>query len=247
MGSQWYKVCMECVYGNKYREHLQVVYRLTKNAREPSISNGVLYEYLDCSPHLTTLVMVPFWHNSTNDSLKWYDPLSEMLWPLGMHKNIQYKSKRRKSAICTSDISRRKINFTEQLTTGIDVSFSPGSRVSCASALLAHIFDFFLTLYYIIMLYIYTHLLPLGPATLRNMDEKNIPTAKIKLWSNMCCLFSSNLQRGNSMKLPLRMEMTESFIMSPLGLGPTTKLMSLMTLASFGRRVWRRPREHGLR
>jgi hypothetical protein len=60
---------MECVYENKYREHLQFVYGLTKN-REPSISNDVLYEYLDCSPQVTTLVMVPFWHNSTNDSLK---------------------------------------------------------------------------------------------------------------------------------------------------------------------------------
>ena len=30
--------------------------------------------------------------------------------------------------------------------------------------------------------------------------KKNIPTAKIKRWSNMCCLFSSNLQRWNSPK-----------------------------------------------
>ena len=175
MGSQWYKVCMECVYENKYREHLQFVYGLTKN-REPSISNDVLYEYLDCSPQVTTLVMVPFWHNSTNDSLKWYDPLSEMLWPLGMHKNIQYKSKWPKSVICTSDISRRKMNFTEQLTTGMDVSFSPGRRVSCSNALLAHIFDCFLTLYYIFMLYIYTCfiLFPFGTSNAEKHGWKKI-------------------------------------------------------------------------
>lgn len=173
-----------------------------------------------------------------------------MLWPLGMHKNIQYKSKWPKSVICTSDISRRKMNFTEQLTTGMDVSFSPGRRVSCSNALLAHIFDCFLTLYYIFMLYIYilvSSCFLLGPATLRNMDEKKYSYGKNQTVIKHVLPFFLQFAKRKLHETPLRMEMTESFIMSPLGLGPTAKLMSLMTLASFGRRVWGRPREHGFR
>ena len=87
----------------------------------------------------------------------------------------------------------------------------------------------------------------MGPATLRNMDEKKYSYGKNQTVIKHVLPFFLQFAKRKLHETPLRMEMTESFIMSPLGLGPTAKLMSLMTLASFGRRVWGRPREHGFR